>query len=94
MSPALKLSSHSQGYHLTDKLAKELPTPACGSSKIYYDDEVKGFGVRVTGANARAFVLNYRNRAGRERRYTIGRVSEWKVGVARAEANGSSKKYE
>jgi Arm domain-containing DNA-binding protein len=47
--------------------------------------DVKGFGVRVTAAGAKAFILNYR--AGeRERRYTIGGWPEWSVAAARSEA--------
>src|SRR5262245_61040594 len=71
---------------LTDKLAKALPVPA-SSNKVTYDDVVKGFGIRVTAAGARAFVLNYRRKAdGRERRYTIGAFPDWSVGAAREEA--------
>jgi hypothetical protein len=58
---------------LTDAIIKRLPTPATGN-KITYDggkDAVKGFGIRVTAGGSRAFVLSYRTRAGRERRYTL-----------------------
>src|SRR5690606_32779624 len=70
---------------LTDTIVKSLPLPVTGN-KIHYDTEVKGFGCRVTAAGARAFILNYRTKAGRERRFTIGSVPEWKVGAARDEA--------
>ena len=40
---------------LTDRIVKRLPAPARGN-KVTYDDAVKGFGVRVTAAGARAFV--------------------------------------
>lgn len=53
---------------------------------IIYDSDVKGFGVRITASGAKSFVLNYRTRAGRERRYTIGQFPDWKVGAARQEA--------
>src|SRR5690242_20564224 len=59
--------------------------PAKGN-KIEYDTEVKGFGCRVTAAGAKSFVLNYRTRSGRERRYTIGRFPEWTTSAAREEA--------
>jgi Arm domain-containing DNA-binding protein len=62
---------------LTDKTIKALQTPERGN-KITYDEEPKGFGVRVTAAGARAFVLNYRRKAdGVERRYTIGAFPDW-----------------
>ena len=70
---------------LTDSIVKTLRLPHTGF-RITYDTQVKGFGVRVTAAGSRAFVLNYRTRLGRERRYTIGSFPEWKTPAARAEA--------
>tara|TARA_B100000614_G_scaffold222111_1_gene209708 strand:+ start:8560 stop:9777 length:1218 start_codon:yes stop_codon:yes gene_type:complete len=64
---------------------KTLPGPDKGN-RITYDSEIKGFGVRVTAGGARAFVLNYRTRTGRERRYTIGSFPDWRTAVAREEA--------
>jgi hypothetical protein len=70
---------------LTDAVVKALPAPADGS-RIFYDAAVKGFGVRVTASGARAFILNYRTRMGRERRFTIGAFPDWKTAAARVEA--------
>jgi integrase len=70
---------------LTDRTVTKLAKPATGNI-IHFDAEVGGFGVRITAAGARAFVLCYRTRAGRQRRLTIGGVGEWTVGAARAEA--------
>jgi integrase len=70
---------------LSDGVVRELSQPASGN-QITYDSEVKGFGCRVTANGARAFILNYRTRAGRERRYTIGQFPDWKTAAARAEA--------
>lgn len=69
---------------LTDALVRKLTPPEAGN-RVAYDSEVKGFGVRITAAGARAFVLNYRI-AGRERRYTIGAFPDWSVSAAREEA--------
>jgi integrase len=69
---------------LTDKIVKDLAPPVKGN-KIAYDTE-SGFGARITAAGARAFVLNYRTRSGRERRFTIGTYPAWKVTAAREEA--------
>ena len=55
---------------LTDGSVRRLPAPLNGN-RIAYDEEVKGFGVRVTAAGAKAFILNYRAE-GRERRITLG----------------------
>jgi integrase len=70
---------------ITDAVVKALPAPAKGS-RIFYDDVAKGFGVRVTSTGARSFILNYRTRLGRERRFTIGSFPDWKTGGARMEA--------
>jgi len=70
---------------LTDAIIKRLPTPATGN-KIAYDPLVPGFGIRVTAGGSRAFVLSYRTRAGRERRYTIGGSPNWQTTAAREKA--------
>jgi integrase len=70
---------------LTDAIVKGLPKPAKGN-RITYDEKVKGFGVRVTAAGSKAFVLNYRTRSGVQGRYTIGALPDWKVAAARTEA--------
>ena len=62
---------------LTDKGVKALPKPAA-SNRVTYDVEVKGFGVRVTAAGAKSFIVNYRS-GGRERRITIGSFPDWRV---------------
>jgi integrase len=71
---------------LSDRIVKQLDTPARGN-RITYDDTVKGFGCRVTAAGARAFILNYRRKPdGRERRFTIGQYPTWSTAAAREEA--------
>jgi integrase len=74
---------------LAEIIVKTLPPPAHGNI-IYYDGghklAVPGFGCRITAAGTRAFVLNYRTRAGRERRFTIGGSPDWTVAAARDEA--------
>jgi integrase len=85
---------------LVDKATKTYPNalvigkielPAKGP-KIYYDcadgdapdKVVRGFGVRVTPAGAKAFILNYRNKSSRqERRLTIGWWPDWTAAKAR-----------
>jgi integrase len=63
---------------------RSLEAPDRGN-RITYDggkDAVRGFGIRITTAGARSFILNY-TVAGRERRYTIGSYPGWSVGRAR-----------
>jgi Arm domain-containing DNA-binding protein/integrase-like protein len=78
---------------LNTKSVEKLPAPKTGN-RIFYDSEVKGFGCRVTSAGVKSFILNYRTRSGRERRYTIGPVSEWTATAARNEAKDLKKQIE
>jgi integrase len=71
--------------HLTDAVVRRLPTPKSGK-RIALDDEVTGFGVRVTAAGARSYVLRYTTRGGRERTFTIGDAEVWRCTAARAKA--------
>jgi integrase len=68
---------------LSEETVKRLPVPPTGNRITYFAGAMiqgakapRGFGVRVTAAGARAFVLNYRLR-GREYRYTIGGWPDW-----------------
>jgi integrase len=69
---------------LSDTLVRSLP-PGSGITYDSGPERVRGFGVRVTAAGTRAFVLNY-TVAGRERRMTIGGYPTWTVAAARDEA--------
>jgi len=71
--------------NLTDSIVRNLPAPAAGYS-LEFDAKVAGFACRVTKAGARSFVFNYRTRAGRQRRITIGSFPAWKTAAAREEA--------
>jgi integrase len=68
---------------LNEDTIKGLPAPDKGNRITYFAGATiqgakapRGFGVRVTAAGARAFVLNYRLR-GNEYRYTIGAWPDW-----------------
>lgn len=72
---------------LTQRTVAELAKSAIPirGSRIVYDKQIPGFGLRVTAAGAVAFVLNYYFE-GKERRYTVGRWPEWSADAARDEA--------
>jgi integrase len=68
---------------LNEETIKRLTVPARGNRVVYFAGATiqgakapRGFGIRVTAAGARAFVLNYRLR-GREYRFTIGAWPDW-----------------
>lgn len=72
---------------LTKRLVDAIVPDPAGRQVIVWDDQVKGFGFRVTALGAKSYVLNYRNAEGRERRYTIGRHgSPWTCEQARLKA--------
>ena len=69
---------------LTEKVIRDAkPGP---KTRIEWDSETKGFGLRVTAAGTKAYVLNYRY-AGLERRVTIGRSGEMSLKEARLRAD-------
>ena len=70
---------------LTDKVVRDLPAPDRGM-KIFYDDKISGFGVRITATGFRSYVLRYRTRTGFQRTETIGSTSTWTVVAARTRA--------
>jgi integrase len=70
---------------LNEDIVKNLPIPDSGNRVHYFAETViqgakvpRGFGVRVTAAGVRSFVMNY-SVARRERRYTIGQWPDWSV---------------
>ncbi len=69
---------------LSDTMVRRIAAPPAGN-RVHYDGEVKGFGIRITAAGAKSFVLNYRA-GGRERRITIGSYPDWTVVAAREQA--------
>lgn len=73
---------------LTEPVVKNLTAPEKGQ-KIYWDSELKGFGLRATAGGAKAFILNYRTKEGREGRYLIGR---WDKGLTVELARAAARK--
>ncbi len=80
------------GKRLSEETIRHQPAPATGNSITYFVGATiqgakapRGFGVRVTAAGARAFILNYRVR-GREHRFTIGAWPDWSALKAVREA--------
>src|SRR5579872_6779272 len=74
---------------LTKLVIDKLPIPASDNGKTaqkrYYDDTLKGFGVRVTSGGTKAFYVE-KLVGNKLRRITIGRYPELTVEQARKEA--------
>tara|TARA_R110001606_G_scaffold372132_3_gene529159 strand:- start:368 stop:1552 length:1185 start_codon:yes stop_codon:yes gene_type:complete len=71
-------------HRISDASAKSVEAPQSGN-RVYYDTEVKGFGICVTAAGNRSFILTYRIHS-RQRRCTIGQYPDWPVTAARKRA--------
>ena len=69
---------------LNEASIRQLPAPPTGY-KLYRDDEIIGFSVRVTAGGIKSFTLNY-TVDGRERRMTIGKWPVWSATAARQRA--------
>jgi hypothetical protein len=60
-------------------------TPAAGDL-FAWDSELPGFGVRTKPSGAKTFLIQYRNKHGQSRRFTLGRLGVLTAEQARAEA--------
>jgi integrase len=67
---------------LTERVIKDLQ-PAAGKQYVAWDRDLKGFGVRVSPAGTKTFVLKYGLASGRDRWKTLGRVGEVALEKAR-----------
>jgi integrase len=78
--------------HLTDKLAKALRVNPGSADALYWDDEVRGLGLRVKAPSAKAkdgakaWVIQYRNADHVSRRMTLGRFPTLTTHLARKRA--------
>ena len=70
---------------INETFVRKAAAPALGQ-KVHYDGEHLGFGLRVTKAGTKSFILNYHLNK-RERRFTIGQSPAWSAAAAREKAN-------
>ena len=74
---------------ITKRSVETFPLPAAGKRAHLWDDQLKGFGVMVTSAGARSYVVQYRvgGRSSNIRRVVIGKHgSPWTAEKARSRA--------
>jgi integrase len=69
---------------ITKEQVDDAPAPASGY-KIYWDDTIKGFGLQVTSAGVKSFVIQYRVN-GKSRRMALGKYGKLTAEQARKEA--------
>ena len=74
------MATDGQSTGLTERRIRDAKPGA--KTRVLWDHQVKGLGVRVTPASAKSYILNYRV-AGREHRATLGRPSETSLRAAR-----------
>jgi hypothetical protein len=60
-------------YHLTDDFAAAAALPATGQTE-FYDDELRGFVLRVSMGGSKTWQLVYRGKDGTKRRSNLGKV--------------------
>ncbi|CAM2932259.1 hypothetical protein JHFBIEKO_2329 [Methylobacterium mesophilicum] len=59
---------------LTDINASEVSIPEGKSQKLFFDEELAGFGLRVNSGGSRTWFVQYRDKFGRSKRVTIGKI--------------------
>jgi integrase len=71
---------------LTKRFLDDLKPELARGDQTHWDDSLKGFGVRVRASGSMSWVIMYRNRDNRLRKYTIGQVGALTPDEARNEA--------
>lgn len=69
---------------LTKSVVDRLKTTS--GERVYWDDQIPGFGVRVKLSGSKSWLIQYRNQHGQSRRMTLGRCSVLTPDQARTKA--------
>lgn len=76
---------------ITKRAVDSVSLPAKGYA-LHWDDELKGFGLRVTSAGVKSFILQKRIH-GKDHRITLGRYGEITTEQARKDAMAKAGAY-
>ena len=57
-----------------------------GTDRVLWDEELRGFGLRIKPSGLKSFLIQFRNRQGESRRLTVGQYSRLTTDEARREA--------
>lgn len=79
-----KRQAQARRKRITSQVVTALKPPARGN-QVVWDNDLTGFGARITAAGAVSFVLRYVVN-GQERRYTLGKHPDLSPGAAREQA--------
>jgi integrase len=71
---------------LTKRFVDSLRPDPNGKDRTYWDESLRGFGLRVRPSGAGSWVIMYRTHEGRQRKLTLGRVGALTPDEARKEA--------
>jgi integrase len=71
---------------LTKRVVDGLEVASDGKEIVVWDEELPCFGIRVKPSGARSWLIQYRNKQGRSRRLTIGKVGRLTPDEARMQA--------